>query len=363
MLNGASVRSEPGQADKPAVNGPGPAQCIADMNRRLIADQTARMKRRVLTPSHAYPLPSDRGAMATHVEGGQQTRRREVGDIPGTIVPAIAGRAIRFLCGRAATDEIPPHSHGELQITVLFDPAICVMQSVAAEKTIESITVHGPAVIMVGPRHVHGCSWQREGNAIVLYLSQQLHQRLLPDGVHGLTVTQASGVQDLLLWQFATIFRELCVSNTPSEIALLHLVAESLATRAVDVIGREQPEIVRSLAPVLLRKVEEFVRAQLPYDIHVDDLAKCAGYSVPHFSMLFKAAKGITPADYLFRSRMHRAEELLRTGNHFIGEVAKLVGYLDQGHFTSLFREFFGYPPKAVIREIMTESSNRPKIT
>src|SRR5688500_7828233 len=140
------------------------------------------MNRRVLIRSKAYLLPSDGRAMATHVEGEQQTRRRGIGDITGTIVPAIAGRAISFLCGRAATGEIPAHSHGELQITVLFDPAICVMQSVIAEKTIESITVHGPAVIMVGPRHVHGCSWQREGSAIVLYLNHQLHHRLLPDG-------------------------------------------------------------------------------------------------------------------------------------------------------------------------------------
>jgi transcriptional regulator GlxA family with amidase domain len=176
-------------------------------------------------------------------------------------------------------------------------------------------------------------------------------------------VASRVAANDILFWQFAGMLRQLCAAHNPGEVTLLHLVAESVVTRAVDVIGRAQVSVVRSLTSALLDQVEKFVRNELAYDIHVDDLAKCVGYSVPHFSTLFKAAKGITPADYLFRCRMLRADELLRTGNHLIGEVAKLVGYLDQGHFTALFREFFGYAPKAVLHQVRVESSNRPKIS
>lgn len=59
--------------------------------------------------------------------------------------------------------------------------------------------------------------------------------------------------------------------------------------------------------------------------IHIDNLARCAGYSERYFSVLFKAATGMTPADYIFVRRMQRAQELLRTREHTISEVGRMV--------------------------------------
>lgn len=297
--------------------------------------------------------------MAAHTESRRRTRSEMLADIPGAIISAIQGRNVRFISAHVPVGEVPEHSHEELQITVLFEPATCVIHAAKSKP----VTVHGPAVVMIPPRLPHACLCERSGDAIVFYVERRLQERLLPEGSSGMHVASPTAAQDILLWQFATVLRQLNGNPNPTEVTLMHLVAESVVTRAVDVIGREQVTLVRSLTSALLDQVEKFVRSELAYDIHVDDLAKCVGYSVPHFSTLFKAAKGITPADYLFRCRMIRADELLRTGNHLIGEVAKLVGYLDQGHFTALFREFFGYAPKAVLQQVRVESSNRPKIS
>jgi AraC-like DNA-binding protein len=190
-----------------------------------------------------------------------------------------------------------------------------------------------------------------------------VRQRLIRGRHPDVVIAAPLAARDLLVWQFANVLRQLCFAGDRSEVPLLGLVADSVAMRIAAVIGRNLVAPVRSLTAALLQKVEDFVRAQLAYDIHVDDLARVVGYSVPHFSALFKAAMGMTPADYIFKRRMLRAEELLRTGNYLIGEVARLVGYLDQGHFTGLFRTHFGYAPRMVLAQARVESANRPNIS
>lgn len=292
----------------------------------------------------------------------QEIGREVVLDIPGLLIPAADDYGISLVVGRTKRVEIAAHRHDELQLSVLCHPVVGVFRS---EETATSFCVRGPAVVMIAPQYVHSSSFEREGDAVVVYLPANEHRRLLPEGAQGITVAQASGAQDVLFWQMVAMVRGVCVDNHRNDPTLLHLLAESLSRRAIDIVTRGQSVVarpVRALTPERLQKVEEFVQAQLRYDIHVDDMAKCAGYSVPHFSILFKNAKGMTPAEYLFRCRMIRAEELLRSGNHFIGEVAKLVGYLDQSHFTGLFLDYFGYPPKAVLAQIRSESSYRPNI-
>lgn len=42
---------------------------------------------------------------------------------------------------------------------------------------------------------------------------------------------------------------------------------------------------------------------------------------------------------------MERAEQLLRSGNLTVAEVANLLGYAQQGHFGAAFKRRFGITP------------------
>lgn len=284
-------------------------------------------------------------------------------EIPGVHLSPIRGRNMSVTCGRGAVGAVAEHAHDTLQMTLLFEPASCLLRCRSKRGATAEHSLLGPALVMIGPGQLHSWEWGREGDAIVMQVDQRLHRRLLPVRCTSVVVATPSAAQDLMVWQFANVLRQLCFAAEPGEIPLLALVAESVAMRIAAVIGREVTVPERSLTAALIKQVEEFVRTQLAYDIHVDDLARVAGYSVPHFSTLFKAAMGITPSEYIFSRRMVRAEELLRTGNYLIGEVARLVGYLDQGHFTGLFRTHFGYAPRAVLQQARVESANRPKIS
>ena len=57
-----------------------------------------------------------------------------------------------------------------------------------------------------------------------------------------------------------------------------------------------------------------------------------------YFSKLFKMSTGTTPHQYVMRQRVERAQEHLRETRTMLAEIATLVGFETQSHFTSVFR-------------------------
>ncbi len=60
----------------------------------------------------------------------------------------------------------------------------------------------------------------------------------------------------------------------------------------------------------------------------------------------FKQATGKSPIQYLQQVRMENAQELLKTSNLSVAEVAYSVGYPDNSYFSALFRKAVGMLPK-----------------
>src|SRR3981189_2149277 len=65
------------------------------------------------------------------------------------------------------------------------------------------------------------------------------------------------------------------------------------------------------MAPRVLRRVVEFMHANMDKQIGLKDLADCAGPSLSHFSFQFSANTHHTPHQYMLRLRVERSKELL----------------------------------------------------
>ena len=74
--------------------------------------------------------------------------------------------------------------------------------------------------------------------------------------------------------------------------------------------------------------------------------ASDAGLSAFHFLRLFAQVLGVTPHQYLIRSRLRRAARLLADGARSISDVALDVGFEDLSNFTRSFRAEFGASPR-----------------
>ena len=96
-----------------------------------------------------------------------------------------------------------------------------------------------------------------------------------------------------------------------------------------------------------LRRVSAFVEAKLSEAISLDDLAQVAGVSRFHFHRQFRKALGMTPRDYIVRTRIERAKRLLIESELTVGEVAGAVGFVDQSHFSNVFRKVVSMTPRS----------------
>jgi AraC-like DNA-binding protein len=94
-----------------------------------------------------------------------------------------------------------------------------------------------------------------------------------------------------------------------------------------------------------LARVDATVQVHLDLDWPVEALAEVAGMSRSVFCAAWRRLRGDTPAAWLRRIRMERADRLLRQGGLSVAEVGRLVGYGEPSVFARAFRAVHGRLP------------------
>ncbi|HSU02599.1 MAG TPA: AraC family transcriptional regulator [Nocardioides sp.] len=97
---------------------------------------------------------------------------------------------------------------------------------------------------------------------------------------------------------------------------------------------------------VHLRRARDHLDRHFAEPFDLDHLAGLAGMSRFHFLRSFATTYRTTPAAYLARRRVERAQDLLRAANLTVTEVCHAVGYSSLGSFSSTFREVVGESPR-----------------
>jgi AraC family transcriptional regulator len=99
------------------------------------------------------------------------------------------------------------------------------------------------------------------------------------------------------------------------------------------------------MAPHVLRRVVEFMHTNIDKQIGLKDLAECAGLSLSHFSLQFRASTNRSPHQYMLRLRIERSKQLLRDSRLSVLDVGMEVGFRNQQHFATVFRNSVGVSP------------------
>lgn len=97
-------------------------------------------------------------------------------------------------------------------------------------------------------------------------------------------------------------------------------------------------------------EVAMWMDAHAHEDIDLDAAARAAGLSTFHFLRLFAKALGVTPHQYLVRSRLRHAARLLADEGRAVTDVAYDVGFKDLSNFVRSFRRAAGVSPGAFRR-------------
>ncbi|NEV01041.1 helix-turn-helix domain-containing protein [Bradyrhizobium uaiense] len=96
-----------------------------------------------------------------------------------------------------------------------------------------------------------------------------------------------------------------------------------------------------------LRRVMQFIDANLHNPIRLKDLADVANLSPFHFARAFRKATGESPHRFVRGCRLEKAKQLLIEGNETLAEVSLICNFSSQSSFTRAFTRAFGAPPGA----------------
>jgi AraC-like DNA-binding protein len=94
------------------------------------------------------------------------------------------------------------------------------------------------------------------------------------------------------------------------------------------------------------RSAAHYLTANLDRPLSVQAVARYHSLGAPHFSVVFRRHHGVTPREFLHRSRIARARELLAGDGRLVKEIAAICGYADAAHFCRRFKSATGLTPK-----------------
>lgn len=196
----------------------------------------------------------------------------------------------------------------------------------------ESVSWHAPTSML----------FVRVGDSALIGAARSL---MKPSPVELQPTTQASDPRIVSLLFAVEAERSLAY---PSGRLFLDSVEEALAALLVTSYCALEPATAMSkggLAPHRLRRVIEFMHANIGTQISLEDLANCAGMSSSNFSHQFRASMNVSPYKYMMGLRIERSKELLRDRKLSILDVALAVGFESQQHFATVFRRTVGVTP------------------
>jgi AraC-like DNA-binding protein len=126
-------------------------------------------------------------------------------------------------------------------------------------------------------------------------------------------------------------------------------VGHVFASRFVDAVSDRTPKPVEIKTRDRRRAVEtaQWIEANSHQPIDLDAAASQAGTSPFHFLRLFAKVLGVTPHQYLVRSRLRHAARLLADEDIAITDVAYDVGFGDLSNFVRTFHRAAGVSPGA----------------
>jgi AraC-like DNA-binding protein len=100
----------------------------------------------------------------------------------------------------------------------------------------------------------------------------------------------------------------------------------------------------------LIRRAKAYIDLHLHEPIALEEIARALKVSPYHLSHVFSRENEITLFEYVTQQRMQRAYDLLREGQHNVGEVSRKLAYESSSYFARVFRKHFGCSPSDLLR-------------
>jgi AraC family transcriptional regulator len=240
--------------------------------------------------------------------------------------------------------------HKTAMVFVPLSGSITIEDKGEGAPPIRRRTVGDVSITPAGKKY--GAHWEEELEHLSVFMAEDFLDRATIDfeANRNAKLVIACNPQDALVRSIAIAL----VGELGSEMPNGRIYAESLVnTLAVHLLRHYSTDSVvpdlrfGGLQTHKLRRVADFMYANLDRNLTLAEIAQEADLSLYHFARAFKQTTGLTPIQFLTQRRIERAKQLLADSEMPLAEIALNVGFKNQSHFTTLFRKFTEMTPKA----------------
>lgn len=92
-------------------------------------------------------------------------------------------------------------------------------------------------------------------------------------------------------------------------------------------------------------KAVAYIQQNFHRKLSIQELADESGYSLYHFSRLFKGHTGYTPNDFIIKTRIEKAKSLLANMSYPLELVAQKCGFNSENYLIKIFKAWEGVTP------------------
>lgn len=103
-----------------------------------------------------------------------------------------------------------------------------------------------------------------------------------------------------------------------------------------------------------IQEAIDYIESNLEENIKLEEIAKVAGYSIPHFYRVFRPLVGCSVKEYVRKRRLSNAMYDLATSKRSVAEIAFEYGYESHEAFTRTFKLAYGESPSS-FRKVKAE--------
>lgn len=107
---------------------------------------------------------------------------------------------------------------------------------------------------------------------------------------------------------------------------------------------------------LLASEIKAYIDSNLEKDMTVESIASVVSLSRGYASSIFKAQYGIGINQYLLRARMTKAKELLEQPLLKIRDIATMVGFYNNAHFSAVFKREVGLSPREYREKLLDDT-------
>ncbi len=239
--------------------------------------------------------------------------------------------------------EFPTH------VLILYQSGPVRVASQTGEKHFDD-EVH-PGDVWIVPRGArHSARFKGNHGGVLLSIGMDRFERHVNPVTHGRKIELVPGfnIKDDQLQHLLLGLLAVAKNRSYADALVGDLLVNAICIRLANRYARSKLCVTpkRGGLPLLrLKKILEFIDANLDKNISLSALADAVNMNLYYFAALFRKSMGVSPHQYVLNQRVERAKRLLRDRKLSVLDVGLQVGFDHANNFARAFRRLAGVSP------------------